>query len=161
LFIKKVCNSAKAFWLSSVSVAIASGVLALSLETCHCFGAPSVGTKSGPGYGPNCEASGSLASCAGCERPKSILENSEGVGIVYPHFSVEGLALFERAIAAAKIDGFFNFTGRLSFESTLGRGCCTCGIAGAEVLSVVAGSLKFPCPIMLEIPGVLTMLSLR
>jgi hypothetical protein len=55
---------------------------------------------------------------------------------------VLGLALFERAIAAAKIDGFFNFVGFFSFESTLGRGCCICGIAGAEVGSFEGGELK-------------------
>jgi hypothetical protein len=55
---------------------------------------------------------------------------------------VLGFALFERAIAAAKIDGFFNFVGFFSFESTLGRGCFTCGMAGAEVGSSEGGELK-------------------
>jgi hypothetical protein len=66
---------------------------------------------------------------------------------------VLGLALFERAIAAAKIDGFFNLVVFFNFESTFGRGCCICGNAGAEVGSSEGGELKLS-PSMLGSPAI-------
>jgi hypothetical protein len=139
---KNYCNSEKEFCESIESAAKDSGSPELSLENCASLRV-SGGTMSGPGYGPNCEASGPAASCDRGARSKLTRENSFGVGIVfYPHFSVEGFALFDRAIAAAKIDGFFNLIGFFNFESTLGVGLGICGIAGAEVGSSVGGELK-------------------